>query len=209
MSKIICIGTTKGGAGKSTLSVNLAAAAAGEGRRVLLVDTDHMQKSVMAWRGLREADNISALVLNTPKMHQDLPRLAKEYDLTIIDAGGRDDAMFRNALVTCDRLVIPVKPAQFDMFATADTVELVRLAWGFKEFKASFLLNELVQNSKTSSETYAALTEFEDIPIMRTRIYARTAFRKCIQEGRGVTEVARRDPKAVSEILSLFVELDI
>ena len=53
--KVVTVGNTKGGAGKTNTAVNLAIAAAIQGKRVLIVDAD-VQASAMSFRALREDD---------------------------------------------------------------------------------------------------------------------------------------------------------
>ena len=49
---MICIGSGKGGVGKSTLTANLAAALAGEGKRVGVLDADVWGYSIPRMYGL-------------------------------------------------------------------------------------------------------------------------------------------------------------
>ena len=53
MTRVIAITNQKGGSGKTTTAVNLAAALVEQGRRVLLVDLDP-QASASAWFGIKD-----------------------------------------------------------------------------------------------------------------------------------------------------------
>ena len=202
---IITIGNSKGGVGKSTIACNLACMAAKENKKVLLVDADP-QASSLNFRSIREADDIKATAITTPTLHKDLKEFTN-FDLIIIDSGGRDSVIFRSAILAADILIIPVLPSVYDIWATSDTLEIVQEAKVFNEkLIARFLLNMVMPNTIMAREALQALEEKKEIPILKNRLGARSAFKNGLISGQGVIE---HDPKskAAQELAVCYHEI--
>jgi len=87
---IIAVINQKGGAGKTTIALNLAAALAAEGKRVLLVDADP-QQTAQDWAAVRLSPPPFQVVgLVKPVLHRDLPQMAGDYDHVVIDGAPRN-----------------------------------------------------------------------------------------------------------------------
>jgi len=107
MFKKILIGSQKGGAGKSTLAVNIAAELAKQGRDVVLLDADrqgtasiwcHERDSILpAVHCLQRYDDVRATVND----------LADREEIVVIDTAGRDSKEMRTAMLHDDLLIVP------------------------------------------------------------------------------------------------------
>jgi chromosome partitioning protein len=139
-----------------------------------------------------------------------MPKLAEGYDLVIIDAGGRNTSTFRSAILASDVLVIPVLPSQFDIYAAIDTIEILNEAKVYKEeIQAFFILNQLLTNSTVSrdaEDAMADVTAKSNISLLNTQLFARVAYKKCLDTGIGVTEY-EPGGKAAHEIRSMYREI--
>jgi chromosome partitioning protein len=201
------IGNEKGGVGKSTIACNLAVEATLAGLKVLLIDSD-IQQSSMDFRAIRAENNslpqFNAAAITKNTIHKDVASF-QNFDLIIIDAGGRDTEVFRSSLLACDRLLIPVLPSQYDIWATQGTIEVLEEARSFKNINASFILNQVITNTIIEKETIEALKKFQ-IPIFNTKLHSRVAFKKSIMEGMGVSEY-ESNGRAAQEIKSLWEEI--
>jgi len=200
---ILTVGNTKGGVGKTTIAVNLAVAAIKDKKKVLLIDTDP-QGSSIAFRAEREKDDIKAMALVSAKLHKDIGSFAESFDFVIIDAGGRDNAIFRSAVAACDLFLLPVLPSQFDVWAAEDAIQVFKDIQPFNEMKGRMLLNMVRPNTKVSTEAKEALIEYkEDLPLFNVWLHNRVAYKVSISEGQGVIESEAKG-KAAVEIIKLY-----
>ena len=213
---IVLIGGEKGGAGKSTLAVNLAAKATLEGRDVLLVDADQ-QASANLWSQIRERDGIEPEVACIQKqgtgLGRELQRLGERYELVIIDAGGRDSVELRSGLVVSERAFFPLRPSLFDAATLKRLEELTRQARGMNEDLAATIVINAASTHARSREVpqlRKVVAGYEELSMAETVIRDRVAFRRSIQEGRGVLEieaVSASDARAVEELAALYGEV--
>ena len=130
---IIGVLNQKGGCGKSTIAVNMAAVYAQQGLRVLLVDADP-QGSAMAWSAARGLPPLFPVIGGAkPTLHKDMPELSRDYHVVVIDGAPRVNELGRSAIMASDMVLIPIQPSPYDVWASAEIVQLVREAQQFKE----------------------------------------------------------------------------
>ncbi len=116
----ILIANSKGGCGKSTLSINLAAALALAGQEVMLADADR-QKSALAWAKRRPKTAKSITVADWTKGPGEVP---KKITRLVIDgpAGLRKEG-FEALVAEADLIIMPVLPSSFDQDASTAFLE--------------------------------------------------------------------------------------
>jgi chromosome partitioning protein len=203
---IIGILNQKGGVGKTTLSVNLAAALAHRGGRVLLIDGDP-QGSALDWAAARQDPPLFAVVgLPKPSIHKELPVVGQGYDHIVIDGPPRVTDLARSAIMASDVVVIPVQPSPYDIWAAEEVVKLVDEASHFKETqKSCFVINRRIANTAIGRDVRDALSAYP-VQVLRSSITQRVIFAEAAAQGRAVFEVDR-DGLAASEIEAVLAEL--
>lgn len=122
----VAIVSQKGGAGKTTLAVNLATEAA-KSCIALIVDTD-AQATASRWGQWRGGGDPEVVDCGAPSLLAGKLAKAAELgaDLAVIDTPPHADAMARQAARLADLILIPCRPRAFDLAAIEATAELVR-----------------------------------------------------------------------------------
>jgi len=158
MSVTISILNQKGGSGKTTLATNIASGLTCIGGRVLLVDTDP-QGSARDWRAANENGGLPVIGLDRPSLSKDLRDFSKPYDIVVIDGAPQLKEMAAAAIKISDAILIPVQPSPYDIWATADLVELIKARQEITDGKtqAAFIVSRAIQNTKLSNEVFEAL----------------------------------------------------
>jgi chromosome partitioning protein len=210
---IILIGGEKGGTGKTTLAVNLAALRALQGRDVLLIDTD-IQASASYWAQIRDEAAVTPRVACIQKFGKGLQAevrdLATRYQDLIIDAGGRDSVELRSALVVAERAFVPIQPSQFDIWTLGRMDDLVKTAQGFNpDLQATVVISRASTNPSVSevAEARGLLADFAHLNLTPAVIRDRIAYRKAARDGLSVAEQKPTDSKAGEEMQALFREV--
>jgi chromosome partitioning protein len=124
---VVVFASRKGGSGKSTLAAHLAAHVQKPSRSVLLIDADP-QGSLALWHGLREADGLQ--LRSAQRGIADIAKTAKRdgFDWVFIDTAPNMSASVADAMRAATLVVIPCRPALFDLEAVKETIQFAREA---------------------------------------------------------------------------------
>jgi chromosome partitioning protein len=204
---IIAVMNQKGGAGKTTLALNLAAAMVERGARVLVIDADP-QQTAQDWATVRESPPpFQVMGLAKPVLHRDLPPIDADYNYIIIDGAPRNYEVARSAILAADIVLIPVQPSGADFWASRETVKLVHEVQAFKERQKSvFVVSRKIGRTVLGRDITDALAGF-DLPIMTAGTTQRVAYAQTLTVGSTVIE-SEPNGAAAEEIRAILDELE-
>jgi chromosome partitioning protein len=196
--KTLVILAQKGGSGKTTLAVHMAVCAARQKRRTALIDIDP-QASAFSWNESRDEgrklDAAKAEAGQIPALLQQ----AKDggIDLAIIDTAPHSDSAAAIAAQYADLVLIPCRPARFDLDTIASTVQIATVAK-----KSAAVVINAAPRGKLAKEARVAL-ERQGITVIDTVLHQRVAYSHAVIDGRSVHEY-EPNGKAAAEIDELY-----
>lgn len=196
--KVISILTQKGGAGKTTVALNLAVEAERNGKKTAVFDLDP-QATATFWKDIRECDTPAVISLQAVRLEPMLKAAKSEgTDFVFIDgAAVARDIAFSAASVS-DYILIPTKTAVFDTKSMIQTIDLAKE----KGIPYSILLNML---SPVGQETRDAerLVEQLNSKLCPVRLGNRKSYFRAQGTGLAVQEY-EPGGKAAIEIKRLY-----
>jgi len=205
---IIGILNQKGGVGKTTLSTSIAHELARKSSSddVLLVDADP-QQSALNWSEVREGKLPFAVIgMAKRSLHRDLPAIYKNYKYVVIDGPPRVTDLARSCIMASDIVVIPCTPSPYDIWASEETVQLVKEASVYKDnLKCYFTINRKIANTAIGRDVVEVLNSM-DLNVIKSHVCQRVIFAEAAASGKTVFDIDS-ESKASEEVENLVTEI--
>jgi chromosome partitioning protein len=196
---VIAVVSQKGGAGKTSLALALAVAAEAAGQSTAVIDLDP-QATATNWADRRE-NRPPVVVSAQPARLAHVLKAAADNggQLVIIDTPPRAEQTAMAAAKAARVILIPCRPAIFDLDTVATTLELIRMSG--KGTVAAVLNGVPAQGSE--QEQARAVLEGLGIVVCPTVLGYRKAFQHAGTAGQGPQEFDPRG-KAAEEIAGVY-----
>lgn len=195
----IAIISQKGGAGKTTLALHLAAAAECAGYTALVIDLDP-QATASQWAAWREDRPPIVIDSAPPRLLSKIEQATKKgADLIVIDTPPHADSAASAAVEAADLVLIPCRPSAFDLAAVKTTASLVKI-----RNKPAFIV--FTAGSPTAPRMYEEATQLVKdygLEVCPHIIADRAAFRHAAADGKTAMEI-EPSGKAAGEVRRIY-----
>jgi len=194
--KTLAVISRKGGAGKTTLAVNLTLAAHLAGRKTILADIDPQRSASDALRARTEPGPTIAEI-NAGKLFQTRSQaLHDAYDVMLIDTPAAPDSDVAVAVNSADLCVLVCRPTFLDIASVARSAEMVR-----RLGKAGLIVLNQAPPKRGGLEPVGVQKAIEalrfcGLPIAPVGMRARAIYQQAIARGRSVGEWDAASPAA-------------
>ncbi|HEY9610888.1 AAA family ATPase [Allocoleopsis sp.] len=207
---IIALINQKGGCGKSTTAVHFTYwLATKKNKRVLLVDADAQQSSSEWLSGMEVA--VPYKVVQTPDdLLEQIPELAGQYSLVIVDGPASLAEATRAILFRADLAIVPVQPTGVDLRSASDAMRLIRQAQSVRGGSpdAAVFLSRAVKGTKLKDEAIALLSKTPEVSLLKTVIHQKQAIADTSGQSATVWDFpSARAKESVQEYERLFKEI--
>lgn len=207
-STVIAVVNQKGGTGKTTVTMNLAAGLARRGR-TLVVDGDP-QGSAGQWARMASEERpfpASVFVVAGP-LQRELRALRKDYDFIVVDCPPTlEGGTVEGALGSADHVLIPVLPSPMDLWGSVRMGRSLEQAQAANpRLKPHIVVNQVEVRSALSRAMKHALMEI-DIPALEQHLRRRAIYRRAALEGSSVYDLGKPGLAAADEIDAIIDEV--
>ena len=205
--RVIAVINQKGGSGKTTLALNLAA---GLSRRAptAVVDADP-QRSISQWIGMGKDENDLPLATQigvAPAVT--IARLKQNHHHVVVDCPPLVQGPVIDAVMSvADLVLIPVLPSALDLWASVEMSALVvKVQKKNRALQAYLVLNQVETRNALSRVMQEAVAELE-VPLMQANMQRRAAYRSAAVEGVSVYGLGKRGLQAAADIEAIIGEV--
>ena len=203
---VIALVGNKGGAGKTTLCINLASALAERDTTVLL-DADPQQSS-HNWHAIADGNSTFPVISASEGIARAAAEHASSARYVLIDCPPSvHSEQTSDALSRADLALIPVQPSPLDLWASVQIeAEVERARESNPGLGALLVINQLEPRTRLSQVMRDALAELS-LPAAESAVRRRMIYRKSVVQGRSVLDVGSQGAAAAEEIRQLVDEM--
>lgn len=204
---IIVVANSKGGVGKSTLAVHLAAWLHEQGHTVTLADCD-TQHSSSQWAKEAVPEVKAVQLADADEILDKLPTLARHCDFLVADGPGSNTETSRALLLRADLALVPCKASMLEVRALAQATNVLRQAQDIRGGipKAVIVLSMVGKTYRLTQDMKDAAAALE-IPLARTAVTLKQIYADAPGQGAVVWQLGARARDAAQEVNSLFREV--
>jgi chromosome partitioning protein len=211
-ARVITVVNQKGGAGKTTLAMQLAGTLARREVKLLVVDAD-AQGTATRWAACAPDDfpfpaPVIGLSAAEGKVHREVAKFIDDYQLIVIDCPPAVESPIpQSALLVADLALVPVIPSPPDLWAAVGIRHLIEsMTQTNQNLAARLVINDLEPRTSLARDVIEILAGF-GIELTQTRMHHRTAYRQSAAFGGTVHQMGSRAAQAIAEIEALATEV--
>jgi len=204
---IISFVNQKGGVGKTTSAINVAASLKRRNYDVVFIDADP-QGSASYWHAVENNNAFEILHRPQPLSKSDIEELSQNHDFLVIDAPPAIGDITKSILAITDLSIIPLSPSSLDIWSCKGTLEIIDEARVENpDLDVKLLINRKIPGTRVGREARDSLSIF-NMDLLDTELCQRVAYIDAMTSGVSVMQYAPGS-KAADEIESLCDEITL